>query len=1062
VTEMEKLPEKRGPVTWMAGHSVAANLIMLLCLAGGFLALRNIKQEVFPNLAIEAVTVNVAYPGASPEEVESSIILAIEEVVRGLDGVDEVTSVANEGSGRVTVELLLGADTQRLAQDIKGEVDRITTFPEEAEEPQVRIVSRRRQVLRVVLYGDVRDTVLHGLAEGTRDRMLQDADIAQVELSGVPPLEISIEVSQENQRRYGITLADVARRLRDASVDVPAGGMKTDSGEILVRVTERRDYGREFARLPIITTPDGSEVLLGQIATIDDSFRDTDRYAIYNGNPAVMLEVYRVGDQTPIQVGDAVREKLKEIEASFPPGVHTDILHDRSDFYRQRIELLLRNGAIGLVLVLVVLGLFLEARLAFWVMMGIPISFLGSFLVLPVTGVTINMVSLFAYIVALGIVVDDAIVVGENIYHYHQQGVPFGRAAAKGAREMAMPVVFSILTNIVAFMPIYFVPGVMGKIFKMIPVVVCTVFVISLLECLFVLPAHLGHQRDRRRHGVSAWLHHRQQAFSRWFTHWVRDRYGPFLEFVLRHRYVTVAAAIGVLVVSMSFALSGRMGFQTFPKVESDFAQAELVLPYGSPVEKTEELMRELLKGAREVVAEDGHEELVTGIMADVGVDGGHTARMRVMLANPEIRKKIMSTEEFTNKWRKAVGEVVGVEYLQFASDVGGPGSRGRPVAVELSHRSIETLEKASSDLAKIVGTYDRVKDVDDGFQPGKEQLDVTIKPEGKSLGLSAVAVAHQVRSAFYGAEVLRQQRGRNEIKIMVRLPAEQRSFEQTLDDLMIRTPGGSFVPFREIATLRRGRAYTTINRRDGRRVVEVSADVSPRSKAGEVLGDLKADALPELMAKHPGLQYSFEGHQADMRESLSSLRVNFPLAMLAIYALLAIPFRSYSQPLIVMMSIPFGVVGAILGHWVMGYDLSILSMFGIVALSGVVVNDSLIMIDFANRRRKEGGVSHHDAIHSAAIQRFRPILLTTLTTFGGLAPMIFETSRQARFLIPMALSLGYGILFATFITLVLVPSLYMAIEDAKALKRKVARGLFSSPERAPAPEDAQAPQRLA
>ncbi len=1046
MTEMETLPEKRGPIAWMAGHSVAANLIMLLCLAGGFLALRNIKQEVFPDLDIDEVTVEVAYPGASPDEVESGIILAIEEVVRGLDGVDKVTSVANEGFGNVTVKLLLGADTKRLVQDIKGEVDRILTFPEEAEEPQVRIVTRRRQVLTVVLYGDVRDTVLHRLAEGARDRMLQHADIAQVEVSGVPPLEIGIEVSQENLRRYGLTLPEVARRLRNASVDVPAGRLKTDSGEILVRVTERRDYGREFARLPIITTPDGSEVLLGQIATIDDSFRDTDYYANYNGKPAVMLEVFRVGDQTPVQVADAVRETLEEIGAELPPGVHVDLVSDRSDIYRQRVELLLRNGAIGLVLVLVVLGLFLEARLAFWVMMGIPISFLGSFLVLPLTGVTVNMITLFAYIVTLGIVVDDAIVVGENIYHYHQQGMPFGRAAAKGAREMAMPVVFSILTNIVAFMPIYFVPGFMGKIFKMIPLVVCTVFVISLLECLFVLPAHLGHQRDRRRRGVSAWLHDRQQAFSRWFTHWVRDRYGPFLEFVLRHRYVTLAGAIGVLVVSMSFALSGRMGFQTFPKVESDFAQAELVLPYGSPVEKTEAIMRKLLKGAREVVAEDGHEELVTGILASIGRNGGHTGRMRVMLADPEIREKIMSTEEFTKRWRKAVGEVGGVEYLQFVSDAGGPGSRGRPVAVELSHRSIETLAKASSDLAKIVGTYDRVKDVDDGFQPGKQQLDVTINPEGKSLGLSAVTVASQVRSAFYGAEVLRQQRGRNEIKIMVRLPEEQRSFEQTLDDLMIRTAGGAFVPFREIATVRRGRAYTTINRRDGRRVVEVSADVSPRSKAGEVLGDLKTDALPKLMAQHPGLQYSFEGHQAEMRESLSSLRVNFPLAMLAIYGLLAIPFRSYSQPLIVMISIPFGVVGAILGHWVMGFDLSILSMFGIVALSGVVVNDSLIMIDYANRRRKEGGVSHHDAIHSAAIQRFRPILLTTLTTFGGLAPMIFETSRQARFLIPMALSLGYGIIFATLITLVLVPSLYMAVEDAKALKHKLARALFPPP----------------
>jgi multidrug efflux pump subunit AcrB len=407
---------------------------------------------------------------------------------------------------------------------------------------------------------------------------------------------------------------------------------------------------------------------------------------------------------------------------------------------------------------------------------------------------------------------------------------------------------------------------------------------------------------------------------------------------------------------------------------------------------------------------------------------------VRVELAEPDIRDQIMSTEEFTQRWRKAVGEVAGVESLRFASDAGGPGSHGRPLAVELSHRNIDVLEQASEDLAESVATYPLTRDVDDGFQPGKEQLDFSILPEGKSLGLTARDVARQVRFAFYGAEVVRQQRGRNEIKVMVRLPEGDRSSEQIVQDLLVRTDAGTYVPMHEVAEIVRGRAYTTIDRRNGRRVVTVSADVTPRSKAGEVLADLRMTALPRLMDRYPGLVYSFEGHQADMRESLGSLKVTFMLALLVIYAMLAIPFRSYSQPLIVMTSIPFGIVGALIGHLIMGYDLAIPSMFGIVALSGVVVNDSLVMIDFANRRRREAGLSFHDAIHSAAIQRFRPILLTTLTTFGGLAPMIFEQSRQARFLIPMALSLGFGILFATLITLVIVPSLYMGIEDVRKL----------------------------
>ena len=1040
-----KPEERRGPIAWMAGHSVAANLIMLACLVGGLISLATVmKKEVFPDIQRDIVEVSISYPGASPEEVERGALLAIEEAVQGLEGVDEVTSVAREGSGTVSIEALLGADVQKLADDVRSEADRIRTFPEDAEDPEIRIAAHSHGVLDLVIYGNAKDTVLHELAERARDQLLQNPNITQVDVQGVPPLEISIEIPQENLRRYGLTIDDVASRLRGASIERPGGGLKTTSGEILVRVTERRDYGREFARLPIITTPGGSEVLLGDIATISDSFEDSDRYMRFNGKPAISLEVYRVGDQSPTQVAAAVREEMVNIQAELPAGLQTAIQGDRSEIYSDRVNLLVKNGLFGLALVLVVLGLFLEARLAFWVMMGIPISFLGSFLFLPSTGVSINMISLFAYIIALGIVVDDAIVVGENVYHYRQEGMPFLKAAVRGTREVAMPVTFSILTNCVAFLPIYFVPGTMGKIFRMIPIVVCIVFLISLAECFFVLPAHLAHQKDRRRsRAVFAWLDRWQQAFSRGFRAWVRDKYGAFLELTLRHRTITITLALCVLAVSLAYALSGRMGFGLFPTVESDRSEATLVLPYGSPVEKTEAVTQRLLDGVNQVVKECGHPELVEEIITDIGRGGGHMARVRVELADPDIREKILSTKEFTNRWRDAVGEVTGVEYLKFADDSGGPGGRGRALSVQLSHRSIDVLERASRDLAGTIGTYPRVKDVDDGFQPGKPQLDFTVTSEGKSLGLTAAEIARQVRSSFYGAEAVRQQRGRNEVKVMVRLPEADRSTEQTIDDLMIRTPSGGFVrpgekpsatyvPLSEVAVFKRGRAYTVIDRRNGRRVVEVSADVTPRSKAGEVLDDMKEGALPDLVKKYPGLTYSFEGHQADMRESISSLKVTFPLALLVIYAMLAVPFRSYIQPLIVMLSIPFGIVGAIFGHLLMGYDLSIISMFGIVALSGIVVNDSLVMIDFANRRRREDGMTPHEAIHSAGIQRFRPVLLTTLTTFFGLAPMIFETSRQARFLIPMALSLGFGIVFATGITLVIVPSLYVAIGDLR------------------------------
>ena len=1025
----------RGPIAFMAGNSVAANLVMLFCLVGGLFALLGIKQEVFPDFQLDAVQVTVAYPGASPEEVEDGILLAIEEAVQDLEDIDEISSTAAEGFGTVTVELLEGSDVQKVTREIEAEVDRIDTFPEDAEEPEVRAIQFGRQVLTVAVYGATSNVSLHRLAEQVRDELLQDENITRVDLSGVPDLQIAVEVPQEQLRRYGLTHGEIARRIGDAALDIPGGGLDTPGGEVLLRVTERRDFGKEFAEIPIITTPAGASVVLGELAEIDDGFEDTDRYILYNGQPAITLDVFRVGGQTPVQVSQAVKNRLDEIRANLPAGVKVASYSDRSEIFGERVELLLRNGSIGLVLVLIVLGVFLEARLAFWVMMGIPISFLGSFLflpMLPMEGLTINMISLFAYIISLGIVVDDAIVVGENVYHYHQEGMGFGKAAVRGAREVAMPVTFSILTNIVAFLPIVFIPGVTGKIFRVIPLVVCSVFLISLFESLFILPAHLGHQKERQRRGLLGRLHRLQQQFSFAFRRWIYHRYGPFVDLALRYRYLTLAAAVAVLVAIGAYARSGRLGFQQFPTIESDRAEARLVLPFGAPVEKTEALVRRLEAGARKVIQDTGHDELLEAIISDVGSGGSHTATVRVNLADADVRDRLMSTTKFTNAWRQAVGDVAGVESLRFVDDAGGPGSRGRSLAVELSHRSMEVLEAASKDLAATLETYPRVKDVDDGFQPGKEQRDFTITESGKSLNLTARTVARQVRDAFYGAEALSQQRGRNELEVRVRLPERQRASEQMIQDLMIRAPSGVFVPLSDIAHIQLGRAYKSIDRRQGRRVVEVSADVNPRKEAGEILADLRAGPLPELTRNYKGLTYSFQGRRADIQESLNSLAITFPVAMLAIYALLAIPFRSYVQPVIVMVSIPFGIIGAFLGHIIMGYSLSMPSLFGIVALSGVVVNDSLVLVDFANRRRRQDGADPHDAIHQAGVQRFRPVVLTTLTTFGGLAPMIFETSRQARFLIPMALSLGYGILFATSITLVLVPSLYLIVEDLR------------------------------
>jgi multidrug efflux pump subunit AcrB len=1015
----------KGPIAWMAGHSVAANLLMLVFLVGGMILISQVKKEVFPDFDLDRVNITVPYPGASPEEVERGVILAIEEAVQGLEGVDEVTASAKEGVGSVRVEIIEGENIQRLAQDVQNEVDRISSFPEESEEPQVVIAQRRRYVVELALHGDQSEWVLREVAEDIRDRLIQDPDITQVDLVGVRDYEISIEVAQATLRAYNLTLDQVAQRIRRTAVELPGGAIKAESGDILVRVNERRDYGHQFGKIPIITANDGTRVLLEDMAVINDGFEETDNFATYNGKPAVMIQVYRVGDQTPITVSEAVHRQVETLNQILPPGLALDARRDRSDIYRQRMDLMMRNGYLGLGLVFILLAIFLEARLAFWVSLGIPISILGSFLFLHSMDVSINIISMFAFIITLGIVVDDAIVVGENIYYHRQNGLAWYEAAVRGAREIAKPITFSVLTNMVAFMPMLFVPGFMGKIFKFIPMVVICVFAVSLIECLFVLPAHIGHRKRPDPAGPLGWLIAGQKRFS----NLIQTKYGPFLNLVLRYRYLTLAVGLAVLMLTVAYVKSGRMGFELFPKVESDYAKVTAKLPFGTAVQKTEQAQKILVAAAQQVAEENGGDNLVQGIFA---VINANLSEVRVYLTPPDVRP--ISTARLTDLWRERVGTLGGLEFLKFESDAGGPG-RGASLTVELSHRRINVLEQASEELASALGFFPNVTDVDDGYSPGKRQIDFQIKPEGRSLGLRSQEVARQVRHAYYGAEVLRQQRGRNEIKVKVRLPKEERAFEHNLDEMILRTPTGTEIPLREAVSVKRGRAYTTIDRRNGRRVVTVSADVKPRSQTDQVLESLKAETLPALQQKYPGLTAGFEGRQADRRESMRGLLMGLLMALVVIYAMLAVPFNSFIQPMIIMMSIPFGIVGAVMGHLVMGYSLSVMSTFGVVALSGVVINGALVLIDFANRKR-QAGMNEHDAIHASGIHRFRPILLTTLTTFGGLTPMIFETSRQARFLIPMAISLGFGILFAAFITLLLVPALYLIIEDLRHLFR--------------------------
>ncbi|MCA9664814.1 MAG: efflux RND transporter permease subunit [Myxococcales bacterium] len=1025
-------------IDWMVRHRVAPNLLMVGLMAGGLLMTRLIKQEVFPEFERDMVNVVVAYPGASPAEIEQAVILAIEEGVRGLEGVKEVASVATEGLATVNVELLPGADRQRAYQEIKQQVDRIRTFPADTEKPQVTLQVRRREVLDLQVYGKASETVLRDLAEQVRDRLLALPEITQVELIGARTYEVHVDVPRAKLREHGLSLGDIARVIGQSAVEVPGGGVKTRGGEILLRVKQRRNWAREFAKIPLLTTAQGTVVRLGDIARVIDDFEEVDRSATFNGLPAIGMGVFRVGDETPIGISEAVERALPAIRAALPPGIHFAISRDRSKIYASRLRLLLKNAALGLLLVLVTLGLFLQLRLAFWVVLGIPTSFLGGLVFMPAFGVTINIVSLFAFILALGIVVDDAIVVGENVHEHRARGMSYADAAVRGTREIAGPVSFSILTNIVAFLPFLYMPGTFGKIWYCIPLVVSLVFTMSWIESIYVLPAHLAHESRRRprvHEGIVGLLSRgwtrTQGAVADGLAWFVARVYARALRTCIRHRYLTVAFGVALIVLTVTYVTSGRLGMVLMPKVESDRAVVTAVLPYGSPFARAVAVRDKLVRAATVVGKTNGGDKLVRGIFASVDAN---IVEVTVYLTGPLVRP--ISTAKLTRLWRTRAGPIAGLQSLRYESDRGGPGS-GPSITIELTHRDIATLDRASSALAAKVLAYSAVKDVDDGYAPGKPQLNFEIKLAGRSLGLTANDVGRQVRAAFYGAEALRQQRGRNEVKVLVRLPHSERKSEYDIERMLVRTPAGVYVPLSEVARVKRGRAYTQISRRDGRRAVRVTATVEPIRRTNEILASVKAEVLPKLLADFPGLNYSFEGRQADMRDSLRGLGYGFIVVLALIYLLLAVPFRSYAQPLIIMAAIPFGIVGASLGHLMMGYSMSIISMMGILALSGVVVNDALVMIDYANARRKEGAPAAV-CVYEAGVRRFRPILLTTLTTFGGLAPMIFETSRQARFIIPMAISLGYGILFATAITLVLVPCLYLIVDDGvSALARR-------------------------
>ncbi len=1045
-----------GIVAWFAGHHVAANLLMLFILAAGAVTLTSIVVEVFPEFSVDTVTIQVPYRGASPAESEDGVVLRVEEAIASIQGIKRISSVASEGVASIRAEVKEGEDSGRVLEDIKAAVDRIDTFPEEIEQPVISEVLTRRQVISVVLSGDVPLATLASLAERVRDDLTATDAITQADVTGRPPYEISIEISERTLRRHGLTFSGVADAVRQASIDLPGGSVKTEGGEILLRTEGQRYSGDEFEDVVLLTRGDGTEVRLGDVATVTDGFEDTDVSSRFDGRPAVLVQVYRTGDESTLEVARTVNDYVAEAGDWLPAGVVADTWQDSSGILRQRIGLLLDNARLGLILVFICLALFLDLRLAFWTTLGIPISFLGGVWLLPQFDVTVNMISLFAFIVSLGIVVDDAIVVGENVFAYRQKGMKPLQAAIAGAREMARPVTFAILTSVAAFMPLVFVDGTLGQVMRNIPLVVIAVLLMSLLESLLILPAHLtgDGKAPRPLRPLARLLRPLTRLLERVRGHttrgleWViKKPYHHGLERALEWRYLTLASSVAVLMLTVGVVGAGIVKFTFMPRIDADDMTAMLEMPQGTPAEQTEVVARRIEAAAMKVGAEfDRDSGLDTSVIVHVATtigeqpssggggptatnaalgSGGHLAEIKVELLAGEERG--VASGELLSRWRAEVGEVPGASALSFSASL---FSAGDAISVQLAHRDFESLLAASESLKTRVAEFPGVIDIADSFVPGKRELKFDLTAEGRTLGVTLQDLARQVRQGFFGEEAQRIQRGRDDIRVMVRYPQAERQSLGDIEAMRIRLRDGTEVPFTTVATVEEGRGFAAIDRVDRRRIVTVSADVDEsRANANEINQQLRQSVLPGLVADFPGLSFDFEGEQRDQREALGSLGLNFLIAQLVIFALLAIPFRSYSQPLIIMSVIPFGFVGAVAGHLMMGMDLSLLSFFGLVALTGVVVNDSLIMIDLINRERK-AGTSLDIAIREAGKRRFRPIILTTLTTFLGLSPMILETSLQAQFLIPMALSLGFGIVFATFIMLFLVPVIYRILED--------------------------------
>lgn len=1030
-------------ISWFARNSVAANLLMFVILiAGSYTMWQRVTVETFPSIEFDYINVSVPFRGSTPEEVEQTVSTRIEEAVYDLEGIKELSSSSSEGIGRVTIEVEEGYNVKDLLDQVKSRVDAMNTLPLEAEKPIISQSIRRREAISVVVSGELPEKDLRRYAEIIQQEIASLPGLSQIETSGVRSYEIAIEFNQDKLNEFNLTLQDVANAVNQRSLDLSAGQVRSERGDILLRLKGQSYTREDFTRIPILTRPDGTILELGDLANVRDGFEEESINTRFDGKPSIELEIYRTGTQSTIDVSERVIDYVETKSEELPAGVSLSVWRDRSEPLEARLSTLISSALQGGLLVILLLALFLRPSIALWVSLGIPIAFAGGMIFMPELGISVNLISLFAFILVLGIVVDDAIVTGENIYNHLNKGDQPLDAAINGTKEVAVPVTFGVITTMVAFLPLAFMGGGWGVFYSQIPYIVIPVLIFSLIESKFILPAHIGHTKPRKDQKKPNKIIQYQQKFAKGFESGILKFYKPTLAFVLHRWQLSLVIFVGILLIVWATISSGITRFVYFPRIQSEIARVSLQMPEGTPFEVTDAYVERITEAAlklQDKYRDDEGNSVIEHIFSSSGSTwGGGSAssnigRVMLEMMPPEKRDESITSTKLVAEWRQLIGPLPGVETLTFRAEIGRSGD---PIDVQLRGSDITRLNAAAREVKERLSRVSGVFDITDSFSKGKQEIQFKLKPQAETLGLSLSDLARQVRSAYFGVEVQRIQRGREDVRVMLRLAQEERGSLEGLNGLLINTPTGGKIPLSQLAELSYGKSPASIYRINRQRTLNITADVDKESADIEAIKRRIIEDATEIVSSYPGVSFSLEGEAREQEESNYNLLISLGFVLFTIYILLAIPFKSYAQPFVVMAVIPFGAAMATIGHWVMGMPLSIMSMMGMLALTGVVVNDSLVLVDYINQQRRIHGESLKEAVLHAGVRRLRPVMLTSLTTFAGLMPLIFEKSTQAQFLIPMGVSLGFGILFSTVVTLVLVPLLYYKTAHVKRWAR--------------------------